>query len=382
MSVHSCTRSLSNKSHLWHLLPRFYLIFAVSSLLILTPGLEAQQWSQLSNPNLYCVSPSENRIDPSYLVRVRSESDHRFVLIDRWVRNNRRRLRNLRARIQRLRPSERRRQLRGRRQHQLGLRQEVLECRNSGGACNAIAHRDESSLSARVINGTKCNEIGNSPVVELKVRFSQGYFGCTGSVITPYRVLTAAHCVANDEEVAQEVHIFTGAPGGGDGQVTFEVAEYVIHPANLTGKIGDHDIAILKFEDALPTRVVRIVESTEQFQSQETMVVTGYGYVGQGQSAGKFDGLNAGKMRLDTVTEEQVLAVFDHVANGPEWSHICSGDSGGPLLVYRDGDWIVAGVASYVYKTLCGPIDEAGFVNLTSPSNRSFIAEHAPGAFE
>lgn len=331
-----------------------------------------QEWSQLTNPKLYCVTPEGGGLEQSLLVRVVSEVDHRVVPFRRFLRFNRARLRSLRFQAQSARGVARRRLFIERRQRQRLLRQEVLICRDSGGPCNVIGDTSHSSLYARIINGNRCGQVGNSPVVELEVEWSSGYSSCTGNVISPTRVLTAAHCVADGAQRAVAATVIAG------GTQSFEVVEYVVHPSNQGGNVGPHDLAILKLDHELPTRVLRTIDVDSQYQSQETMIIAGYGLIGTAQAGGFSNGLYAGKMRLSRATTEEILALFNHFSDGPDWSNTCRGDSGGPLLVLRNGEWVLAGITSYGEVFQCGPTDESGFVNLKSPSNIEFINSHVP----
>jgi len=350
-------------------------------------------------PRLFCETTDFGNGEYwSDLVRVRPDGIERHLVFRRWLRNSRQRL--IRLRTLRRAASNRatKRRLGRRIQRQRAIRMDVISCRNgelsipdggndggggSGGGssspganalpCDVIGDQSSSGQVAKIINGKEC-EIGNSATVE--VAMDDGWSGsCTGNVITKRRVLTAAHCVADENGLVDKVDIIVGD----DQWIT--ASSFVVHPSNPEGDAGPFDIAILKFNQDIPTQLMKIIDASAQFQVGETMIIGGYGYIGEGQNSGKTNGLQASKMKLFAATTEEIIAEFDHFGDGPAWGNTCMGDSGGPLKLFRNEKWVLAGVTSYGHVQQCGPTDTSGFVNLASPSNRAFIEQHAPGAF-
>ncbi|WKZ57170.1 MAG: trypsin-like serine protease [Bdellovibrionota bacterium] len=240
-------------------------------------------------------------------------------------------------------------------------------------ACEALGASTDG-VTARIINGSSCT-IGDSPIVRLDVFFGADQYRCTGNVIAPRVVLTASHCIAAGADRASAVDI---VPGDGN---TYSATGYALHPNNGTGTPGPYDLAILTLDQDLPTRVLSIVSASDSFTSGETAYIAGYGRVGIGVGGNSTsDELMAGKMRINDVTSEEIIALFDHATDGAEWANTCNGDSGGPLVVARDSSYVLAGITSYGYSEDCGPTDTSGFVNLQSSVNRQFIDTYAPDA--
>jgi len=229
-------------------------------------------------------------------------------------------------------------------------------------------------FSADIINGEKCS-IGNSSVVYLR---SEKGFSCTGTVISPRAVLSAAHCFTDNNgnlnEDWVEVYVAYQEPG----QKKFTSYNIKIHPSynGSVSSVTDDSALVLLTED-LPTRTMGILKA-QNLQVGEKLHIAGYGRIGNGQAVGnQFDGLQAGSMSIDTVHTGDILAKFNH----PNGANTCNGDSGGPAAVFRNGKWVIGGITSYGYNANCGPTDTSGFQNVTDPSTQNFIKTHVPQLF-
>ncbi|MCB0337131.1 MAG: trypsin-like serine protease, partial [Bdellovibrionales bacterium] len=100
------------------------------------------------------------------------------------------------------------------------------------------------------------------------------------------------------------------------------------------------------------------------FTAGETMVISGFGI-----NSNDVDSVfRAGLMALDSFSTVGITAKYNGTG-----SNTCSGDSGGPLLMSRDGEWKLVGATSNGLLQKCGPGDTSNFVNLSDPSVKSFI---------
>jgi hypothetical protein len=172
---------------------------------------------------------------------------------------------------------------------------------------------------------------GDPAVVSL---VTGGSFFCSGSLVSPRVVLTAAHCVAAVPTAATQV--FFGTVVGGPGR-TIQVTEAAMHPQFDPSVLSPFDIAVMALAEPV-TDVAPIALNTTPVT--EGLVgfpvrLVGFGNTELGNGSG-------GSKRQG----QTVLSAFDANAvwyvDAP--SGICFGDSGGPTLVDFGGGEVQLGV--------------------------------------
>jgi secreted trypsin-like serine protease len=202
---------------------------------------------------------------------------------------------------------------------------------------------------------------------------------CTGSMIAPTVVLTAAHCLERAGKVAS---IQVRAD---DTHQNLQVSHYYLAPGfNPTSHFNDAAVLILKSPSQSP--VLSVASSEPAAGSGAT--ITGYGQ--QTYTSGATTAAYSGATIIQSIAYcEGIWAGFgdavpssDFCAQNSPYDNdtVTRGDSGGPLLMKSPtGSWVIAGINDLVVipnDVYSGAIPQAfGRVDTIRPWIESKIAQ-------
>lgn len=183
----------------------------------------------------------------------------------------------------------------------------------------------------RIVNGTRAPRAASLDAGErLAIAYfhltdSPGVAWCTGTMITPRRLLTARHCL-EQYPPGQVAVSFGPQPSESYGSIALAGGRFFPHP--------DLDIAVVELPQAATDLVPGLrplVVNREPLG--EAVLGERFDVAGHGRTNTDEVGLFFALVRISELRDDQV------VVDGEGQEGLCFGDSGGPLIVTRASDF-------------------------------------------
>ena len=213
------------------------------------------------------------------------------------------------------------------------------------------------------------------------------FYSCGGSFVSPTQVVTAAHCV-HDEDSRRLGRIKVGVPSGTAVPTMFVNVARVEAHEDFSMRREDHDIALLTLADAIPGVAVATVPSVAGWRSVASpgsaVISAGWGSTESGGD-GVDDFLLAdleivpddvcgdakatyriGGLEFIGIGSEFDPSTMVCAGGATPWGapvDTCQGDSGGPLAAATTSGPVLVGIVSWGYG--CAGSDDGDAIPLT-----------------
>lgn len=252
---------------------------------------------------------------------------------------------------------------------------------------------DEMSVGLPIVGGAPASSEQLFATVSLVPPIAPFEPFCTGTLVAPDVVVTAAHCVVVQDggEVFElepsDFLVSAGAlvPEEASGEQRHAVSLVTAHafydPISTPGGIGrEDDIAVVVLAEPVgsqdPAPILPLDEFDVLVQTGTPIVITGYGH----RDAAATDLEQTGELYI-AETPFQVRSTHEYIAGNPDSPDSCLGDSGGPGYVAIGEQLALVGASSRAAEPSVNPCGKGGLNTLVS-AYEAWLAEQTDGRYQ
>jgi secreted trypsin-like serine protease len=231
----------------------------------------------------------------------------------------------------------------------------------------------QANMENLIIGGV--NVESGDPVLTSTILLYDGNYLCTGSLIAPDLIVSAAHCVLKPINLKKmRVYFTTDISSPNAAQGSLAVVSAIANPNYAPNQdTNNNDISVIKIDGPLPSGYApaQLMSVSDKLQNGQTAILAGFGESTPGGPQGSNDG--AGTLReVQVQIENADFSPTEVLVNQTQGRGACHGDSGGPAFIEENGQLLLWGVTSRAY-----PDNQAAAVDCDQGSVYTDILEQA-----